>query len=194
VAVVDSAEVVARSEIMRLGICGLLGRLGVTVRGGAPVVVAEPASLSDALGQGRPVVALGSGNPGADALLLRLGATAVVPPQQVALLPHAVRAAALGLSVVYPSLVETLMSGATARSRRLQERQLQVARLLLSGRSTAEMAAVLGVSPSTVKLELRRLYRQLGVRGRPQAAAALAAVGMGGHPLASGSRVDSGPT
>jgi LuxR family maltose regulon positive regulatory protein len=53
----------------------------------------------------------------------------------------------------------------------LTERELEVLRLLASGRSNAEMAAELFVEQSTVKTHLIHLYSKLGAHSRTQAVA-----------------------
>ena len=53
----------------------------------------------------------------------------------------------------------------------LTERELEVLRLLASGRSNAEMATELFVEQSTVKTHLIHLYGKLGVHSRTQAVA-----------------------
>jgi len=56
--------------------------------------------------------------------------------------------------------------GSWSRSRR---RDLELLRLLASGRSTAEIAASMGIAPKTVRNRSSLLYRRLGVRSRAQA-------------------------
>jgi LuxR family maltose regulon positive regulatory protein len=53
----------------------------------------------------------------------------------------------------------------------LTERELEVLRLLASGRSNADMAAELFVEQSTVKTHLIHLYSKLSVHSRTQAVA-----------------------
>ena len=60
----------------------------------------------------------------------------------------------------------------------LTERELEVLRLLASGRSNAEMAAELFVEQSTVKTHLVHLYGKLGVHTRTQAVARARAIGL----------------
>jgi LuxR family transcriptional regulator, maltose regulon positive regulatory protein len=60
----------------------------------------------------------------------------------------------------------------------LTERELEVLRLLASGRSNAEMAAELFVEQSTVKTHLIHLYRKLGVHSRTQTVARARALGL----------------
>ena len=60
----------------------------------------------------------------------------------------------------------------------LTARELEVLRLLASGRSNAEMAAELFVEQSTVKTHLIHLYSKLGVHSRTQAVAHARALGL----------------
>jgi LuxR family maltose regulon positive regulatory protein len=86
-----------------------------------------------------------------------------------------------------PAFLATLLAGFTDQSaepRRtglvepLTERELDVLRLLASGRSNAEMAAELFVEQSTVKSHLIHLYSKLGVHSRTQAVARARALGL----------------
>jgi LuxR family transcriptional regulator, maltose regulon positive regulatory protein len=58
---------------------------------------------------------------------------------------------------------------------RLTEREGVIARELASGRTVAQIAERLSVSPNTVKTQLRSLYRKLGASTRTEAVRALAA-------------------
>jgi len=60
----------------------------------------------------------------------------------------------------------------------LSERELEVLRLLATGRSNAEMAAELFVEQSTVKTHLIHLYSKLGVHSRTKAVARARALGL----------------
>ena len=68
---------------------------------------------------------------------------------------------------------------------RLTDRQLEVLALLAEGRTNAEIAARLVVSPRTVDNHVAALLRRLGVRSRREVAAAAAdlgaAAGQGGQ-------------
>lgn len=61
---------------------------------------------------------------------------------------------------------------------RVTEHELAALRLLAEGKSTAEAAAALGVSPNTIKSFRRRAYAKLGVRTREELVAAAAAHGL----------------
>jgi len=57
----------------------------------------------------------------------------------------------------------------------LSETEAQIAALAAAGRTNAEIAAALFLSPKTVKWNLSKVYRKLGVRSRTELAGALAA-------------------
>jgi LuxR family maltose regulon positive regulatory protein len=61
----------------------------------------------------------------------------------------------------------------------LTERELQVLRLLASDRSTAEIAAELVISISTLRTHTKRVYGKLGVHSRLQAVAKARELGLG---------------
>jgi DNA-binding NarL/FixJ family response regulator len=56
----------------------------------------------------------------------------------------------------------------------LSETEVQIAELAAAGRTNAEIAAQLVVSPKTVKWNLSKIYGKLGVRSRTELAARLA--------------------
>jgi DNA-binding CsgD family transcriptional regulator len=56
----------------------------------------------------------------------------------------------------------------------LSETEAQIAKLAAAGRTNAEIAAELVISPKTVKWNLSKIYRKLGVRSRTELASALA--------------------
>ena len=66
----------------------------------------------------------------------------------------------------------------------LTETEAQIAELAAAGRTNAEIAAELTVSPKTVKWNLSKVYAKLGLRSRTELAAALTS-----HP----ELVNSGP-
>jgi DNA-binding CsgD family transcriptional regulator len=49
---------------------------------------------------------------------------------------------------------------------RLTPRERQIVACLVDGKTNAEIAARLGVSPQTIKNQLSTLYRKTGTRGR----------------------------
>ncbi len=51
----------------------------------------------------------------------------------------------------------------------LSRREREVWQLLIAGKSNKEIARHLGISPSSVKTYLHRLYRKLGVSSRVEA-------------------------
>jgi len=55
----------------------------------------------------------------------------------------------------------------------LTEREKEVLRLVCDGLTNSEIAACLGVSRETVKSELKRIFRKIGVANRTQAAVLL---------------------
>jgi DNA-binding CsgD family transcriptional regulator len=57
----------------------------------------------------------------------------------------------------------------------LTDRELEVSRLIASGRSTRQTAAELFISPETVEFHLGRAYRKLGVTNRAQLTRAIIA-------------------
>ena len=86
-----------------------------------------------------------------------------------------------------PAFLETLLAGLPGQAAEpyrtgliepLTERELDVRRLLASGRSDAEMAAELYVEQSTVKTHLIHVYSKLGVHSRTQAVARARALGL----------------
>ena len=87
-------------------------------------------------------------------------------------LPVAVRAAAAGEYHVGPRLLTVLLDWERARRRRpahAQDAERRLLGLLAGGRTTAEIAAALGVTSKTVRNRSSLLYRRLGVRSRSQA-------------------------
>jgi len=65
----------------------------------------------------------------------------------------------------------------------LSERQLDVLRLLIEGKSNKEICRMLLLSESTVKTHLSAIFRKLGVNSRTQAVVTVARVGVALGPL-----------
>ena len=55
----------------------------------------------------------------------------------------------------------------------LTEREKQILRLVCDGMTNAQIAGQLGISPETVKSELKRMFHKIDVRNRTQAAVLL---------------------
>lgn len=64
-------------------------------------------------------------------------------------------------------------SGSEGIRRALTDREKQILRLVCEGLSNAEIAARLVISAETVKSELKRIFRKIGVKNRTQAAVLL---------------------
>jgi DNA-binding CsgD family transcriptional regulator len=60
-------------------------------------------------------------------------------------------------------------AGAPATRRALSAREREVVHWLQEGKSNADIAAILGLSPLTVKNHLQRIYQLLGARNRTEA-------------------------
>jgi len=60
----------------------------------------------------------------------------------------------------------------------LTERELEVLSLLVDGATNPEIARALSYSPSTIRNDVTSIYRKLGVRNRPEAAARARALGL----------------
>lgn len=71
------------------------------------------------------------------------------------------------VSYAYPLMVET---GSTQPHQPLAPREEEVMRWVAEGKSNAEIACILGISPLTVKTHLQRIYPKLGVENRTSAA------------------------
>jgi DNA-binding NarL/FixJ family response regulator len=105
---------------------------------------------------------------------LAAGASAVVAEGDAARdLLTAVRAALRGQDYVAPSPLALLLDWhrhqQRSRPERSRRRDLELLRLLASGRTTGEIATAMGISPKTVRNRSSLLYRRLGVRSRAQA-------------------------
>jgi LuxR family maltose regulon positive regulatory protein len=75
----------------------------------------------------------------------------------------------------------------------LSPRELELARVLPQTQRTSEIAALLSVSPNTVKTQLRGLYRKLGVGNRSEAIAALSVMVLIEGPADARTPEDSDP-
>ena len=91
-----------------------------------------------------------------------------------------IRAAAAGESLVSPSIAAKLLQGlrATGSSRHdagtirseLSDREIQVLKLIASGKDNAQIAADLHISPKTVKNHISNILMKLQIENRIQAA------------------------
>jgi DNA-binding NarL/FixJ family response regulator len=93
-------------------------------------------------------------------------------------LVEAVRTVASGEALPMPAMASALighfalapsLSSGRALADELTERELEVLTLVAQGLSNQEIAAVLTVSPETVKSHVKRTYAKIGVRDRAQA-------------------------
>ena len=107
---------------------------------------------------------------------LRYGAAGFVLKRSgPALLVEAVRAAVAGDTLISPSVTVRLLrhvtppattSRAAPRAEPLTEREVEVAGHVARGRTNADIAAALFISPGTVKTHLASIQRKLGVPNR----------------------------
>ena len=82
-----------------------------------------------------------------------------------------IRAAARGESPIAPKAARTLLTARGQRPEsRLSERELEVLRCVAEGLPNKLIARRLGISEKTVKAHLTRVYQQIGVTDRTQAA------------------------
>jgi DNA-binding NarL/FixJ family response regulator len=96
---------------------------------------------------------------------LRLGASGfVLKTAPVAELVDAIKRAAAG------GLAFAVRPGRAGAIARLSERELDVVRLVVDGRSNDEIAARLGIGAKTVESHLRRLFERLDVASRTELA------------------------
>ena len=85
-------------------------------------------------------------------------------------LAEAIRLACAGISSLSPEASAALVSGGRAEpAAGLTPREREILRLLVDGRSNAEIAAHLGLSLYTVKNHVRNLLGKLGVGSRTEA-------------------------
>jgi HD-GYP domain-containing protein (c-di-GMP phosphodiesterase class II) len=110
-----------------------------------------------------------------------LGALLATRPQRAALTPAAardvllaeVRSGHLAASAVDAVLAALGGSAAPAPRRwpcQLSDREVEVLRLVATGKSNAEVGAILGISPRTVKNHVANVYGKIGVYSRAGAA------------------------
>jgi DNA-binding NarL/FixJ family response regulator len=100
----------------------------------------------------------------------------------------AIRCAASGEALIDPAVTRRLITrltrpvrqseGPPAQLRDLTERELQVLRLVATGRSNAEIAAALVIEESTVKSHVGRILTKLDLRDRVQAVVLAYEVGL----------------
>ena len=82
-----------------------------------------------------------------------------------------IRAAARGESPIAPKAARTLLTARGQRpGQKLSERELEVLRCVAQGLPNKLIARRLGISEKTVKAHLTRVYHQIGVTDRTQAA------------------------
>jgi len=79
-----------------------------------------------------------------------------------------------------PAVVEAMQAGPEpgAAAAGLTQKEREVLARLAEGRSNAEIAEVLFVTPATVKTHLAHIYAKLGVKGRHEAIARAVALGL----------------
>jgi DNA-binding NarL/FixJ family response regulator len=92
---------------------------------------------------------------------------------------HGIRTVAIGASLLDPEVTRTLVGRYASRIRpaernplpenRLSPREIEVLRPIADGRSNSEIAAMLTISPETVKTFVSRTLRKLDLRDRVEA-------------------------
>ncbi len=184
---------VCAPEVLRLGLARLLAQvpgLAVAAYADMPHAAAEPAAVAVLCERGLGDVALACAaahdhvaeevvvaleQPDVHLMLdcVAAGACAfVVEGDGTPELTAAVRAAASGDHFVTPALLGLLLTLHRAeRTGATPDTERKLLGLLAGGRPVAEIAAVLGISPKTVRNRSSMLYRRLGVRSRAQAIA-----------------------
>jgi DNA-binding NarL/FixJ family response regulator len=99
------------------------------------------------------------------------GATGVVfKDSGTDVLVRAIRSAARGEAPLDPRAARALMTDRPAAAPPLTDREAEVLRLVGEGLQNKAIARELGITETTVKAHLTRIYRQIGVEGRTQAA------------------------
>ena len=202
----------AGGDSRRLPAYGPCGKIFVPLPAPGPAPV--PAALFDRLvpgflalppgapGRGQVVVVAGDALIRLDASQVNFSKTGLTAlgcyatPEE---LTHAVRVVAAGESLLAPAVTTTLLARVlpalgheptaagqerAGRLSELTEREVEVLRLVATGRSNAEVASVLYVSEATVKTHVSHILAKLGLRDRVQAVVAAFEAGLGG--LAAG--------
>ncbi len=125
--------------------------------------------LADALQRGQPERFVRTFADAGETLipLLRQAARQGITPDYIAEILHALGAGA-----------DTAAAGALALVEPLSEREREVLRLIVIGRSNPEIAAALFITVNTVKTHLERIYGKLSVGNRTAAAARAREVGL----------------
>jgi len=108
---------------------------------------------------------------------LQAGARAyVVKDVEAGDLKRAVRAAARGSTMLDPRVTPGIITWAArldlGKAAHLRPGEARMLRSLVEGKTNAQIATEMGVSPETVKTYLREVYRKLGVRSRVEAVSA----------------------
>ena len=95
-------------------------------------------------------------------------------------LMHGIRAAAVGESIVSPTIAAKVLqrvratgaaqNGAAPPQTELSDRELQVLKLIANGKDNASIAAELHISPKTVKNHISNILMKLQIENRIQAA------------------------
>jgi DNA-binding NarL/FixJ family response regulator len=131
---------------------------------GSLTSASELRELHHEIAETRLVVLANRPTPSECRQMLAFGATACLAKSTEARdVLHAIHLASRGLHVLPPAGLEpTDLSGPDL----LTPREAEVAELLQSGRSNAEIASALHVSVETVRTHARRIYRKLGVKTR----------------------------
>lgn len=162
-----------REELQRGDRPGALPRVAVLSDRGVPDIAADSratlASLADE-------VVLLSSRPDISDMLAAMGAGVRAfategegPEVLVAAIRAAARRSVYVSRRVLEPLVEWLAERERPEGRDRRERENDLLRLLAEGRSTSEIAQILGIAPKTVRNRVSQLYRRLGVHSRSAA-------------------------
>lgn len=117
-----------------------------------------------------PIVVVSADDaPGTVNAVVALGVAGFIPKSDAAdVIRNAVRIVLAGGTYVPARFAGAPGNGAATQAG-LTERQVEVLRLLGSGRSNKEIARDLGITEGTVKVHLLSVFRALGVRNRTEA-------------------------